>query len=173
MTSKDAIIEDLKKLVAKQGRQIVARAKQIAALTKQVADLTAEVADLKLQLAKATKNSSNSSKSPSSDITKPKKPSNSKGKPGRPKKRKAGGQAGHKRNLRQPIPPERVSETIDHELDRSEIDRLGLTPTDQFGCIQQIELPDTPLIVTEHRFRLYQSVDGSIYYPHDPEIHEL
>jgi len=182
MASKDATIANLRKLVEKQAKQIDAQAKQIDAQAKQIDAqakqidaqakqidaLTAEVADLKLQLAKATKDSSNSSKSPSSDITKPKKPQ---GKPGRPRKRKAGGQAGHKRNLREPLPPERVTTTIDHELDQSEIDRLGLTPTDQFDCIQHIELPDTPLIVTEHRFRLYQAADGSIYYQHDPDIH--
>lgn len=161
MASKDAIIAELRELVRKQAKQIAAQAKQIDALT-------AEVADLKLQLAKAKKDSSNSSKSPSSDITKPKKPQD---KPGRPKKPKAGGQPGHKRNLRQPLPPERVSKTIDHELDQAEIDRLGLTPTDQYDCIQHIELPDTPLIVTEHRFRLYEAADGSIYYQHDPDIH--
>ena len=157
MKSKDAIIEELKELVAKQAnqidaqaKQIDAQAKQIDALTAKVTELTAEVADLKLQLATAKKDSSNSSRSPSSDITSPKKPQN---KPGRPRKRKAGGQAEHKRNLRQPLPPERVTQSIDHELDPSEIERLGLTPTDQFDCVQHIELPDTPLIVTEHRFR--------------------
>ena len=46
-----------------------------------------------------------------------------------------------------------------------------MTPTDQFDCVQHIELPDTPLTVTEHRFRLYEAADGSIYYQHDPDIH--
>ena len=154
MASKDDIIADLKAIVEKQ--------------SKQIEELTQEVADLKLQLAKAKKDSSNSSKSPSSDITKPKKRQS---KPGRPRKKKAGGQAGHARKLRKPMPPERVTETVGHELDAEEIARLGLTPTNQFDCIQQIELPPTPLIVTEHRFRLYKAADGSIYYQHDPDVH--
>ena len=156
MASKDDIIAELRKLVEKQ-------AKQIAALTQ-------EVAELKLQLAKANKDSSNSSKSPSSDITgagKDKK----KGKPGRPKHRKIGGQPGHSRNLREPLPPERVDESFEYEIDPDEVRRLQLTPTGEFDTIQTIELPDSPVIVTEHRFALYQSCDGTIYYPFVPEVH--
>ncbi len=183
------MIAELRELVAKQAQQIDALTQQIDALTQQndalteqnnvlteqndaltakVAELTEKAASFELQLAKAMKNSSNSSKSPSSDITKPIKKQN---KPGRPRKRKTGAQTGHKRKLREPLPPERVTVTIDHELDPSEIHRLGLTPTDQFDCIQQIELPDSPLVVTEHRFRLYEAGDGSIYYQHDPDVH--
>ena len=152
----DAIIADLRKLVEKQ-------AEQIAALTK-------EVEDLKLQLAKARKDSSNSSKSPSSDITNPKK-DKSKGKPVSRRKPKIGGQPGRQRKLREPLPPDRINKTIIHELDAKEISRLGVVPTDQFDSIQTVELPDTPLIITEHRFRLYEAGDGSIYYQHDPAIH--
>ena len=43
-------------------------------------------------------------------------------------------------------------------------------PTDQFETIQYIELPDSPIYVTEHRLRLYESPDGSIYFPHVPEL---
>ncbi|MCP4195361.1 MAG: hypothetical protein GY768_32580, partial [Planctomycetaceae bacterium] len=49
--------------------------------------------------------------------------------------------------------------------------RLHLTPTDQFETIQHIELPDSPVIVTEHRFRLYETIEGEIYYAHAPEVH--
>lgn len=156
MASKDDIIAELRALVEKQ-------AKQIAALTQ-------EVAELKLKLAKANKDSSNSSKSPSSDITgagKDKK----KNKPGRPKKRKIGGQPGHRRNLREPLPPERVEESFEYEIDPDEVCRLQLTPTGEFDTIQTIELPDSPVIVTEHRFALYQSPEGTIYYPFVPEVH--
>ena len=82
MTSKDDIIAELRELVKKQ-------AKQIAALTQ-------EVADLKLRLAKAEKDSSNSSKSPSSDIVDAGKDKKKK-KPDRLRKRKIGGQPGHRR----------------------------------------------------------------------------
>jgi hypothetical protein len=156
MSSKDAIIAELRELVKKQ-------AEQIAALNK-------EVEELKLQLAKAKKDSSNSSKSPSSDITKPTK-DKGKGKRGRPRKPKIGGQPGRERKLREPLPPERVNKTVIHELDAEEVSRLNLTPTDRFDSIQMIELPDTPLSVTDHQFRLYESPDGSVYYQHDPEIH--
>ena len=142
----------------------------IADLRRQVELLLAEVAQLKLQLAKANKDSSNSSMSPSSDITNAGKGKKNK-KPGRPKKRKCGGQPGHQRKLREPLPPERVDETIEHEIDDADINRLQLTPTDQFDTIQHIELPDTPLIVTEHRFRIYETPDGDLYYQHDPDVH--
>lgn len=163
MVSKDDIIADLRKLVESQ-------AKQIAALTQKVAALAQEVAELKLQLAKANKDSSNSSKSPSSDITNAGKDKQSKNR-GRPKKRKIGGQPGHSRNLREPLPPERVDESYEYEIDPDEVHRLQLTPTGEFETFQQIELPDSPVIVTEHRFTLYQSPDGTTYYPHVPEVH--
>ncbi len=162
MSSKDAIIADLQKLVEKQAEQIRVQAQQIAALSE-------ELDQVKIQLAKANKNSSNSSKSPSSDIVGPSK-KKGKGKPGRPKKRTIGGQPGRDRKLREPLPAERVDETIEYEIDPKEVERLSLTATDQFDTIQQIELPDFPVIVTEHRFRLYESADGDIYYPHVPEV---
>jgi transposase len=74
-----------------------------------VADLTARIVELELALAKANKDSTTSSKPPSSDITKPMPQK----KPGRRKKPKRGGQPGHERQLREPLPPERVDETID------------------------------------------------------------
>ena len=61
--------------------------------------------------------------------------------------------------MRQPLPPERVDEIIEHEIDDADIDRLQLIPTDQFETIQHIELPDCPVIVTEHRFRLFSVRD--------------
>ncbi len=76
----------------------------------------------------SAKDSSNSSNPPSSDFvnsTKQKK------KPGRPGKKRVGGQPGHKRQLREPLPPDRVDETIEYEIDDKEIDRLELMPTDR------------------------------------------
>ena len=83
----------------------------IADQAKQIDDLMKRIAELELQLAKALKNSSNSSKSPSSDIVKPPKK-----KTDRRKKAKRGGQKGHQRKLREPLPPERVNETITYEI---------------------------------------------------------
>ena len=57
MSSKDAIIVELRELVAR--------------LSKQVQEQARRIVELELQLAKALKNSSISSKSPSSDIVKP------------------------------------------------------------------------------------------------------
>ncbi len=148
MASKDDIIADLRRLVD---------------------TLTQEVAELRLQLAKANKDSSNSSKSPSSDITGAGK-NRKKNKPGRPKKRTAGGQPGRVRKLRDRLPADRVDEVVEHELCEKDIKRLGLIPTKQFDVIQAFELPDSPVIVTEHRFRLYQSPDGDIYIPSVPEV---
>jgi len=159
MGTKDDIIADLRRLVERQAKQIDTQAKQIA-------NLLDRVSDLELQLAKALKNSSNSSKSPSSDIVKPPKKQAK-----RRQKAKRGGQQGHERKLRKPLPPERVDETIDYEIDDAEVQRLKLIPTGEFETIQHIELPETPVIVTEHRFRLYESPEGDLYYPYAPEVH--
>jgi hypothetical protein len=105
MDSRDTVIEVLRDLVAKQAAQIE--------------KLTARIGELELQLAKAKKDSTTSSKPPSSDIAKPK----PKQPPGRPKKRLQGGQAGHERHLREPLPQERVNETIVYEIDHAECQR--------------------------------------------------
>jgi len=65
-------------------------------LVKKIAELEAEIARLK-------KNSSNSHKPPSSDIVKPPKPPAPDG-----KKRPIGGQPGHEKHNRAPVPPEKV-----------------------------------------------------------------
>ena len=138
----------------------------IAELRSTNAALLQRITELELQLAKALKNSSNSSKSPSSDIVKPPKKQAK-----RRKKAKRGGQKGHERKLRKPLPPERVDVTIDYEIDADEVERLKLTLTGEFETIQHIELPDVPVIVTEHRFPLYESPEGDLYYPYAPEVH--
>ena len=152
MDAKDKIIEDLQKLVASQSKQMTLQSKEIA-------KLTARVAELELALAKATKDSSTSSKPPSSDITKPKAAK----KPGRRGKPKRGGQPGHQQHLRENLPPERVDETIDHDIPDEDVQRLGLTPTDEFETYQFIELPESPVFVTEHRLRVYLTADGQRY----------
>ena len=86
MDSRDKLIEELRALVAKQALQLEQQALRIR--------------QLELALAKAQKDSSTSSKPPSSDIAKPK----AKRKPGRPSKPRLGGQPGHQRHLREPLP---------------------------------------------------------------------
>ena len=151
MMSKDDIIEDLRRTVADQA--------------KQIAELMARVAELELQLAKATKDSSNSSKSPSSDIVKP--PAK---KTGRRKKSKRGGQPGHQKQVREPLPPERVDEQITYEIDDADIRARELTPTDDFEIVQHIELLDLPIHVTEHRLRQYLDSNGNTVLPDVPGL---
>ena len=140
--------------------------KQIEELKALVAELTKRVAELELELAKAKKDSSTSSKPPSSDITKPK----PKRKPGRRKKLRRGGQPGHQRQRRELLPPERVDRTIEYEIEDGEVERLGLTLTGDFEIVQHIELPETPVHVTEHRLAVYQDADGQLYIPDCPEV---
>ncbi len=151
MVSKDDIIAELRKINADQ--------------VKQILELTKRVAGLELQLAKATKDSSNSSKSPSSDIVKP---------PGkktdRRRKAKRGGQKGHAKQVREPLPPERVDEQITYEIDDADIRARELTPTDDFEIVQHIELLDLPIHVTEHRLRQYLDGDGNVVLP---DVREL
>jgi hypothetical protein len=140
--------------------------RQIEELKALVAQLTKRVAELELELAKAKKDSSTSSKPPSSDITKPK----PKKKPGRRKKPRRGGQPGHQRQLREPLPPDRIDETVEYEIDDGEVERLGLTPTGDFEVVQHIELPETPVHVTEYRLAVYQDAGGHVYIPDVPEV---
>lgn len=143
-----------------------AKDKRIKELEELVATLIKRVADLELALAKATKDSSTSSKPPSSDIAKPK----PKKKPGRPKKPRRGGQPGHQRQLREPLPDHRVNETVDYQIEDHEIEQFGLTATGDFETIQHIELPESPVHVTNHRLTVYQDADGNLYLP---DAHEL
>jgi uncharacterized coiled-coil protein SlyX len=153
MASKDDIIAELQGIVAAQA--------------KQIEDLKNRIGDLELKLAKAQKNSSNSSKSPSSDITNP--PAKKKNASGR-KKAKRGGQKGHKRKLRKPLPPERVDERITYEINDADIQEHELTPTGQFEIVQHVELLDMPIHVTEHRLRTYLNPEGETFLPHVPEL---
>ena len=139
---------------------------QIEDLKAQVAALLKRVASLELSLAKAQKDSSTSSKPPSSDIAKPK----PKKKPGRPKKPRRGGQPGHQRQLREPLPDHRVDETIDDEIRDDEILRLSLTATGEFETFQHIELPQSPVYITNHRLAVYEDAAGNLYQPNVPEL---
>lgn len=152
MDSKDVLIDELRRIVARQGAQLKEQAERIA--------------QLELALAKAKKDSSTSSKPPSSDITTPK----PKKKPGRRKKPRRGGQPGHQRQIREPLPPDRVDETIEYEIDDGEVERLGLTPTGDFEIVQHVELPESPVHVTEYRLAIYQDADGQLYIPDCPEV---
>ena len=130
-------------------------------IEKQAAEirvLKETIAQLQEQIARLKKDSHNSSKPPSSDIVKPEK---SVIKIGR-RKRKRGGQYGHRKFSRQPFEPEQVDEVIEYELTGK--DARGLKPLDEWYIIQQIELPEKMYKVIEHRARKYiDSVTGKIY----------
>jgi transposase len=151
---REEVIAELRALIAKQAAQLAQQAVRIA--------------ELELALAKAQKNSATSSKPPSSDLTNP--PAKRK-RPGCRKKPHCGAQPGHPRHLRELLPPERVDETRDYEIEDAEVRRLNLTPTGDFDILQHIELPDTPVQVTAHRLTVYRSPAGDLYLPDVPELH--
>lgn len=127
MQEKDAIIE-------KQRQYIKLLEEKIQRLEEKIAQLE--------------KDSSNSSKPPSSDIVKPLKILRRLG-----RKRKHGGQPGHRKFSRQPFEPQEVDEVVEYELKGD--DAVGLKPLDQWRIIQQIRLPEKMYKVIEHRARKY------------------
>lgn len=131
-----------------------------AAVAKATAPLQAQIAALEAKLAKAKKNSSNSSKPPSSDIVKPKKPLPKGG-----KKRKKGGQPGHEQHLRSPFPPEEVNHFQPHTLDCCPDCGGTLLPSrHEPEVLQQVEITETPTVVTEHQGLAY-------WCPHCRKVH--
>jgi transposase len=120
----------------------------IKRLTEENKKLREYIKLLEEKIARLQKNSANSSKPPSSDIVKPHKVIRRLG-----KKRKRGGQRGHRKFSRQPFEPEQVDEVIEYEFKDKEAE--GLKPLDEWFIIQQIELPDKMYRVIEHRARKY------------------
>ncbi len=113
-------------------------------------ELELRIAALEAKLAAATKNSTNSSKPPSSDIVKP--PAT----PRKPqKKRKRGAQPGHKKHERKPFEPGEIDLFQDHRLDQCPEcgGKLELLP-EPARVLQQIEVVEKPITITEHRSRV-------------------
>ena len=143
--------EDLHKL---SKRELIALVLQ---LFKQNEQLTKKVDQLQDQLARWKKNSSNSSKSPSSDIVDPQLGDKKK------RKRKVGGQRGHKKHTRQPFSQGEIDKTIVHSLPGDVVKRCGLVLLGETeSVLQQIDLPKKHFNVTEHRVQLYRRPDGEI-----------
>ena len=71
----------------------------------------------------------------------------------------------------EPLPPERVDETLDYEIAEDEVRRLNLVPTGAFDIIQHLELPETPVPVTAHRLAVYCAPDGALDIPDVPDLH--
>jgi transposase len=114
--------------------------------------LRARVAELEDALAAARKHSGNSSKPPSRDIVKP--PKNPPPAPGT--KRRRGGQPGHPRQERPPIPPEQIDQSHDYTLDCCPDCGGTLTEADTAPrVVQQVEMIDKPLHIDEHRGLAY------------------
>jgi len=127
--------------IAELERQVRERDERIAALERQVAQLTEQVARL-------SKNSSNSSKPPSSDIVKPPKP---KGK-NRKRRRRIGGQPGHPKHEREPFGPDQVNRVRTYTLHACPRCGGRLKPlNDTPRVIQQVEVIERPIQITEHR----------------------
>ena len=133
----------------------------ITELRQTIERLRLRVLELELALARAQKDSSNSSKPPSGDLVKPPKPKAG----GKRKPPKRGGQPGHKRHLREPLPPDRVDEWITYELFDHEVLERRLIPTDEFETWQHIEFVESPIFVTEFRLRKYLTARGEMVLP--------
>lgn len=130
---------------------------RIAALEAENASLRRRLAALEATVAALSKNSRTSSKPPSSDIVKPPPESPDErpkggGGGGGGSKRKIGGQSGHDKHARVPFPADQIDAAWVYDwADAGE----QWEPLDEFYILQQVELRDDPLIVTEHRFRRY------------------
>jgi len=132
--------------------------KIIAELKTQVQTLLERIKELEEEIARLRKNSNNSSKPPSSDIVKPKRTVRKVSR----KKRKRGGQFGHRKFTRQPFKPEEIDKTIEYEL--KDKDAVGLELLDEWFVVQQVELPEKMYQVTEHRARKYfDPVTGQVH----------
>ena len=118
-------------------------------LVRLVLELYADVQKLKSELARSRKDSSTSSKPPSSDIVNPPKP---KPKKGSGKKRKIGGQPGHKKHERARLPPEELDGAYEYTLDVARRAAGVLrSASDAPHVVQQVELVGRAIEVTEHR----------------------
>ena len=111
--------------------------------------LREQVKSLQERIACLEKDSSNSSKPPSSDIVKPKRSAQTKPR----KKRKRGGQTGHRKFSRTAFKPEEIDDVVEYEFHTR--DAVGLKPLDEWQVVQQISLPEKLYRVTEHRARKY------------------
>jgi transposase len=123
----------------------------ILGLERRLAELEARNAVLEAEVARLRKDSSTSHKPPSSDIVKAAPATHRHG-----KKRRIGGQPGHPRHERPPFPPEQIDQTRTYTLKRCPDCGGRLKRSCEPWCIvQQVELVEKPVIVTEHRALTY------------------
>jgi transposase len=133
--------------IAELQAQVAQRDRRVAKLEAEVADLKAQVTRLAEQVAKLSKNSSNSSKPPSSDIVKPPKPAGARG-----RRRRIGGQPGHRKHEREPFSLEELDDTRRYRLDRCPDcgGKLRSSKADA-RVVQQVEVIYRPVEIVEHR----------------------
>jgi transposase len=121
--------------------------KRNAELAEQNRKLQKALNDALTALACARKTSGTSSKPPSSDIVKARAKED-----GRTQsKRKIGAQPGHARHARAPFPPEQVDAVQDYTLNACPDCGGALRQVGVETVIQQAELVDKPVRITEHR----------------------
>jgi transposase len=132
-----------------QQAQLDAQQRQIEGLNDSNRQLQATLAEVQAQLAAARKDSSTSSKPPSSDIVKPPKPEPPPGQD----KRHIGGQPGHPKHERSPVPPEQLTAAPHNYVPEICPDcGHGLRPAgDEIHVVQQIDIAVVPLLIEEHR----------------------
>ena len=134
--------------------------KRVAQLEALVLKLQARVVELEAEIARLRRDSSNSHKPPSSDIVKPKPP-----RPPDGKRRKIGGQPGHPRHERPPFAPDQIDRTHEYELKQCPACGGPLRESSQPPrVVQQMELVEKPVVVTEHRALAY-------WCPHCAKFH--
>ncbi len=81
------------------------------------------------------------------------------------KKRKKGGQPGHEQHLRSPFPPEAVNHFEPHTLDCCpDCGGTLVLSRREPEVLQQVEITDTPTVVTEHQGLAY-------WCPHCRKVH--
>jgi transposase len=127
------------------------------------------LAVLEAKLAALTKNSSTSSKPPSSDLVKPPKPGRGQQLP----RRLRGAQPGHTKHERKPFAPEEVDEVCDYQAEACPEcgGPLELLP-EPAATVQQVEIVERPITVTEHRSRVCRCphCETEVATPLPPEI---
>ena len=149
MVDKDVTISQLVLQIDLLRNQVLGLEQTNAQLRGEVRQLRADNQKLKDQIARLKRDSSNSSKPPSSDIVKPQKQGTPRGK----RKRKIGGQKGHRRHERIPFAPDDIGPIIPYELSPEQ--SQGLIPLEEWFVLQQVDLAEKLYIVTEHRARKY------------------
>lgn len=132
---------------------------------EEIVQLKEEIGKLKRKVVSLSKNSSTSSKSPSSDIVKKGKKKNG------GKKNKKGAQKGHRRHQRESFPAAEVDKWYLYALDGCPecAGELTLCP-DKTRIIQQIEIKDAPVEISEYRAFGYKcSKCGKFHYAQIPD----